>query len=120
MSKTIAERIKALDERIAADTAKRDELKATQAAAERLASIAKGTVIRYVFGRKESRGEFFGEVRGVIDTPTGRVIRVIKGEGADEQIVNIRPADILSVADDVQEAAAESTGAPADPLADIQ
>ena len=120
MSKTIAERIEALDKRIAADTAKRDELRATQAAADRLASIAKGTVIRYTYGRKETRGEFLGEVRGIIETDKGRIIRVIKGEGADEEIVNIRPADIVSVGDDVQEAAAPSTGAPADPLADIQ
>ncbi|BCM12259.1 hypothetical protein MAFF241648_14490 [Ralstonia solanacearum] len=120
MSKTIDERIKALKERIEADTTKLQELEATKAAADRLASIGKGTIIRYVYGRKETRGEFVGEVRGVIDTEKGRIVRVIRGKGADEEIVSIRPADIVSVAEETTQAETSTQTALVDPLADIQ
>lgn len=120
MSKTIDERIKALDERIAVDTAKREELKATKAAADRLASIQAGAAIRFTYGRGENRGEFAGVVRGLFDTDKGRVVRVIKGDGVDEEIVTIRPADILGVGEDVQQTeVSNAQDANADPLASI-
>ncbi|MGA3972406.1 hypothetical protein ACI2VT_16490 [Ralstonia nicotianae] len=121
MSKTIDERIKALKERIEADTTKLQELEATKAAADRLARVKAGTIIRYTYGRKEKRGEFVGEVRNVFETEKGRVVRVIKGEGADEEIVSIRPADIVSVGEEATQAqASEPQAASADPLAGIQ
>jgi hypothetical protein len=134
MSKTIAEQIAALETRINADTEKLANLKRSQAAQAALDSIAPGSVIRFVFGRKETRGEYSGEVRSIIDTEKGKVIRVIKGEGADEEIVSIKPSDILAVGEEVQEAEAErstavpeamaapygeTSGASADPLASL-
>jgi hypothetical protein len=132
MTKTIAEQIAALETRINADTEKLANLKRSQAAQAALDSIAPGSVIRFVFGRKETRGEYSGEVRSIIDTEKGKVIRVIKGEGADEEIVSIKPSDILAVGEEVQEAgadgpveimpaeeAAQVGGAAADPLANL-
>jgi len=92
---TIAEQITKLKDRIQADTAKLEKLEADQAAAAALANVAKGDTIRYVFGRKDSRGTFSGEVRSIIDTDKGRIIRVTKGTDAEEEIVSIRPSDIV-------------------------
>lgn len=136
-TKTINEQLSALYETRDKTNAKIQRLEAAQAAQAALESIKPGSVIRFVFGRKETRGEFSGEVRSVIDTEKGKVIRVIKGEGADEEIVSIKPADILAVGEEVQEAEAERStaqptsfaavygadeapqGAAADPLANL-
>ena len=132
MSKTIVEQIAALETRITADTAKLAQLKQAQAAQQALDSIQPGSIVRFVFGRKETRGEFAGEVRSILDTEKGKIIRVIKGEGAEEEIVSIKPADILAVGEEVQEAdadreetqgaeleAAMAQDASADPLANL-
>jgi hypothetical protein len=133
--KTINEQLSALYETRDKTNAKIERLEAAQAAQAALESIKSGSVIRFVFGRKETRGEFSGEVRSVIDTEKGKVIRVIKGEGADEEIVSIKPSDVLAVGEEVQEAApaerstavpeamaapyGETSGASADPLASL-
>lgn len=106
-TKTIKEQLLALYETRDKTAAKIVQLEAAQAAQEQLESIGPGSIIRFVFGRKETRGEFSGEVRSVIDTEKGKVIRVIKGEGADEEIVSIKPADVLAVGEEVREAVAE-------------
>lgn len=120
-AKTVAEQIKALREKAIECTKKADALAAAEKAAAALADLKPGDEIQYMYGRGETRGKFFGEVRAVFDTDKGKGIKVIKGSGADEEIVTIRPGDIVSIGAEVAEAAAPSGNvAPADPLADIQ
>lgn len=62
-------------------------------------------------------------MRAVFDTDKGKGIKVIKGSGADEEIVTIRPGDIVAIGEEVREAdAKQGSGelAPADPLAGIE
>jgi hypothetical protein len=121
---TIADQIKKLKDRIAADTAKVQELEAADKAQGFITNLQAGDIVQFVFGRKDNRKTHTGEVRAIIDTDKGKVIRVIKGEGAEEEIVSIRPGDITGVGEDVQEAdaSAEETAAQAangDPLANL-
>ncbi|KUZ11503.1 hypothetical protein WI28_16515 [Burkholderia diffusa] len=127
MAKTIAERIAEYRSKAADYTAKADALEAQEKAAAALDSLKQGDVIRFNYGRGETRGEFTGEVRAVFDTDKGKGIKVIKGSGADEEIVTIRPGDIVSIGEEVQETSAseaevKSGGelAPVDPLAGIE
>ncbi|KVV54034.1 hypothetical protein WK90_23010 [Burkholderia cepacia] len=97
MAKTIAERIAEYRTKAADYAAKADALEAQEKAAAALDSLKQGDTIRFNYGRGETRGEFTGEVRAVFDTDKGKGIKVIKGSGADEEIVTIRPGDIVSV-----------------------
>ncbi|QUN58890.1 hypothetical protein [Burkholderia cenocepacia] len=128
MAKTIAERIAEYRSKAADYTAKADALEAQEKAAAALDSLKQGDTIRFNYGRGETRGEFTGEVRAVFDTDKGKGIKVIKGIGADEQIVVIRPGDIVGIGEEVRETSApeaevkQGTGehAPVDPLAGIE
>lgn len=114
MAKTVQEQIDVIEKRIAADTAKLAELKASVNAATALASLKHGDSIQFVFGRAENRKTYTGEVRSVFDTDKGQRVKVLYGEGADEQIVTIDPTAIQSVGD-----GQPITDAAADPLANI-
>ncbi|AGK47201.1 hypothetical protein BTI_1575 [Burkholderia thailandensis MSMB121] len=123
MAKTIAERIADYRAKAADYTAKADALEAQEKAAAALDSLKQGDTIRFTWGRGPTRGEYVGEVRSVFDTDKGNGIKVIKGTGADEEIVTIRPGDIVSIGEEVREADAKQGGgelAPADPLAGIE
>ncbi|RQT68103.1 hypothetical protein DF045_27225 [Burkholderia cepacia] len=128
MAKTIAERIAEYRSKAADYTAKADALEAQEQAAARLESLKQGDVINFNYGRGESRGVYHGEVRSVFDTDKGKGIKVIKGSGADEEIVTIRPGDIVGIGEEVREASApevevkQGSGerAPVDPLAGIE
>ncbi|KVO91158.1 hypothetical protein WL21_26515 [Burkholderia ubonensis] len=130
MAKTVEEKIVFLAARISEDTKKLEELKASVAAQRALTSLKQGDVIRFNYGRGETRGEFMGEVRAVFDTDKGKGkgIKVIKGSGADEEIVTIRPGDIVGIGEEVRETVAQDAEAtqgsgglaPADPLAGIE
>lgn len=128
MAKTVEEKIVFLAARISEDTKKLEELKASVAAQRALTSLKQGDVIRFNYGRGETRGEFAGEVRAVFDTDKGKGIKVIKGSGADEEIVTIRPGDIVAIGEEVREAVASEAEAkqgngelaPVDPLAGIE
>ena len=105
-------------------------LEAQAQSADLLANLKPHDVVTFVFGRKENRGVKQGVVRSLIDTDKGRIVRVIMGEGIDEEIVNVKPSDIQNVQPQGADAervfaqadAAESLigGAGADPLASIQ
>lgn len=127
MAKTIAERIAEYRSKAADYTAKADALEAQEKAAARLESLKQGDVINFNYGRGESRGVYHGEVRSVFDTDKGKGIKVIKGSGADEEIVTIRPGDIVSIDEEVQQTSAPEAEvkqggelAPVDPLAGIE
>jgi hypothetical protein len=128
MAKTIAERIAEYRSKAADYTAKADALEAQEKAAARLESLKQGDVINFNYGRGESRGVYNGEVRSVFDTDKGKGIKVIKGSGADEEIVTIRPGDIVGIGEEVRETAAPEAEvkqgggelAPVDPLAGIE
>jgi len=128
MAKTIAERIAEYRSKAADYTAKADALEAQEKAAARLESLKQGDVINFNYGRGESRGVYHGEVRSVFDTDKGKGVKVIKGSGADEEIVTIRPGDIVGIGEEVRETPApeaevkQGTGehAPVDPLAGIE
>ncbi|MDN7427789.1 hypothetical protein [Burkholderia sp. AU45388] len=127
MAKTIAERIAEYRSKAADYTEKADALEAQEKAAAALDSLKQGDVIRFNYGRGETRGEFTGEVRAVFDTDKGRGIKVIKGIGADEEIVTIRPGDIVGIGEEVRETSAPEAEvkqggghAPVDPLAGIE
>ncbi|KWH13398.1 hypothetical protein WT58_04260 [Burkholderia territorii] len=129
MAKTIAERIADYRAKAADYTAKADALEAQEKAAAALDSLKQGDTIRFNYGRGETRGEFTGEVRAVFDTDKGKGkgIKVIKGSGADEEIVTIRPGDIVGIGEEVRETSAPEAEvkqggelAPADPLAGIE
>lgn len=121
---TIKETIEKLRARIKADTAKVEQLEASEKAQGFIDNLKAGDVIQFVFGRKDNRKTYGGEVRSVIDTDKGKFIRVIKGEGAEEEIVSIRPGDIVGVGEAVQEADAPAgntapQAANGDPLANL-
>ncbi|KVU18566.1 hypothetical protein WK62_24570 [Burkholderia ubonensis] len=130
MAKTIAERIADYRAKAAEYTAKADALEAQEKAAAALDSLKQGDTIRFNYGRGETRGEFAGEVRAVFDTDKGKGkgIKVIKGSGADEEIVTIRPGDIVAIGEEVREVVASEAEAkqgngelaPVDPLAGIE
>ncbi|MGY6237047.1 hypothetical protein ACW910_05880 (plasmid) [Burkholderia ambifaria] len=127
MAKNIAERIAEYRSKAADYTAKADALEAQEKAAAALDSLKQGDVIRFNYGRGETRGEFTGEVRAVFDTDKGKGIKVIKGSGADEEIVTIRPGDIVGIGEEVRETSAPEAEvkqggelAPVDPLAGIE
>lgn len=128
MAKTIAERIAEYRSKAADYAAKAAALEAQEKAAAKLDSLQQGDTIRFNYGRGETRCEFTGEVRAVFDTDKGKGIKVIKGSGADEEIVTIRPGDIVAIGEEVRETAApeaevkQGTGehAPVDPLAGIE
>ncbi|CAJ6836846.1 Uncharacterised protein [Burkholderia pseudomallei] len=133
MIKTNRERIaeyrsKAADYAARADALEAQEkaaaaLEAQEKAAAALELLKQGDVIRFNYGRGETRGGFTGEVRAVFDTDKGKGIKVIKGSGADEEIVTIRPGDIVAIGEEVREADAEQGSgelAPVDPLAGIE
>ncbi|KVR22971.1 hypothetical protein WK15_23150 [Burkholderia ubonensis] len=128
MAKTIAERIADYRAKAADYTAKADALETQEKAAAALDALKQGDTIRFNYGRGETRGEFAGEVRAVFDTDKGKGIKVIKGSGADEEIVTIRPGDIVAIGEEVRETPApeaevkQGAGefAPTDPLAGIE
>jgi hypothetical protein len=102
MAKTIVE----IDAQIANLQKKRAEMAAAEKAQGFIDNLKAGDVIQFVFGRKDNRKTYGGEVRSVIDTDKGKFIRVIKGDGAEEEIVSIRPGDIVGVGEEAQEAEA--------------
>ncbi|QIX17332.1 hypothetical protein [Burkholderia multivorans] len=128
MAKTIAERIAEYRAKAADYTAKADALEAQEKAAAALDSLKQGDVINFNYGRGESRGVYSGEVRSVFETEKGKGIKVIKGIGPDEEIVTIRPSDIVGFGADVQERPSQDTEAtqgsgefaPVDPLEGIE
>ncbi|AIV77754.1 hypothetical protein X994_1390 [Burkholderia pseudomallei] len=123
MTKTSRERIAEYRSKAADYAARADALEAQEKAAAALELLKQGDVIRFNYGRGESRGVYNGEVRAVFDTDKGRGIKVIKGSGADEEIVTIRPGDIVGIGvpeKDTESAQGSGELAPADPLAGIE
>lgn len=132
MAKTNQERIAEYRTKAADYTAKADALEAQQKAAAALDTLKQGDVIQFNYGRGETRGEYTGEVRAVFDTDKGKGkgIKVIKGSGADEEIVTIRPGDIVAIdkadyTETISRCNADAIPgsgklAPADPLAGIE
>lgn len=88
-----ADRVAALDERIAATQA---EL----AVAEKLQNVGEGTVVRYAFGRGETRREEVGTVIAV-DISNGVRYKVQTGEGFDAKLTVIFQAQVLEVLSNV-------------------
>jgi sRNA-binding protein len=123
MAKTAIEQLEALKTRHAADALKIAELEASIKAASALATLKKEDVIEFNYGRGETRGQFSGEVRSIFETDKGQRIKVLYGEGAEEQIVVIAPNDVIRVVKQAQEtdapAALDPLAAAADPLAGI-
>jgi hypothetical protein len=112
--------IESLKARIAADTAKLTELEAAAAAGNAMANLASGDVIEFMFGRGETRKQRAGVVRAVYEVDGKKRIKVLAGEGADEELLVITPDAIVAVAEDIAEGkAVDATAASADPLASL-
>jgi hypothetical protein len=124
--------IEKLKQRIAADTAKLAELEAAQKAADAMQNLSQGDTVQFMYGRGETRKQYTGEVRAVFDTDKGKRVKILAGEGADEEIYVIEPSAIVGVGGAVQEAGAQTgftataisaldpLAAVADPLAGIE
>jgi hypothetical protein len=118
--------IEKLKQRIAADTAKLAELEAAQKAADAMQNLSQGDAVVFMYGRGETRKQYTGEVRAVFDTDKGKRVKVLAGEGADEEIYVIEPSAIVAVPDILGGALLTASqtglinGAAADPLASIQ
>ncbi|CAJ2748662.1 hypothetical protein [Burkholderia pseudomallei] len=97
MIKTNRERIAEYRSKAADYAARADALEAQEKAAAALELLKQGDVIRFNYGRGETRGGFTGEVRAVFDTDKGKGIKVIKGSGADEEIRSVQVTSWLSV-----------------------
>lgn len=124
---TFATQIEAAEQAVQAAKAKLEKLLKQAAAADLIANVKPQDVITFVFGRKAGRAEYTGEVRSVIETDKGLIIRVIKGTGVDEEIVSIRPGDIVGKGEPVvaefseeEYQASAPQAANDDPLAGIQ
>lgn len=105
--------IESLKARIAADTTKLAELEAAEASGNALANLVTGDVVEFMFGRGETRKQRAGVVRAVYEVEGKKRIKVLAGEGADEELLVIAPDALVAVAADVTQAGAAS----ADPLA---
>lgn len=120
MAKSVVEQIAALKTRIEADTAKLRELETAEKSAEAMQKLAAGDVVGFMYGRGETRKQYIGEVRAVFDTDKGKRVKVLAGEGVDEEIFVIEPSSIVFVGEEVQEADAPAGNvAAADPLAGL-
>lgn len=107
--------IEALKARIAADTTKLTEMEAAAAAGNALANLSSGDVIEFLFGRGETRKQRAGVVRAVYEVDGKKRIKVLAGEGADEELLVIAPDALVAMAADVSQAGAAGV----DPLASL-
>jgi hypothetical protein len=89
--------IEKLRARIAADTAKLAELEAAQKAADAMQNLSQGDTVQFMYGRGETRKQYTGEVRAVFETDKGKRVKILAGEGADEEIYVIEPSAIVGV-----------------------
>jgi hypothetical protein len=97
-SEKLAAQIVTLEKRIAADTAKVEEVKAELEVTERLASVGVGTLIVAKLGRAETARSVDAEVLGVKDDENGaRRYKISFGEGFDADTVVIQPAQIAGI-----------------------
>ena len=101
MSKSVADKILAIDTRIAALTAKRAAiiLKGEKVSFE---SLVPGAIVVFDFGRGETRRELTGVITGVkaadpANPKSGALIRVAVGEGFDAEILTAQPSNVKSV-----------------------
>jgi len=88
-----ADRVATLNYRIAA-------ARAELAVAEYLQNVGEGTVVRYAFGRGETRREEVGTVIAV-DNSNGVRYKVQTGEGFDAKLTVIFQAQVLEVLSNV-------------------
>jgi hypothetical protein len=87
---------------------------------EAAANIPVGTRVGFKFGRAENRKDYEGEVIAVVETPTGKLLKVLAGTGAELRVYDVpsKQATIVSVeAQSAPEADAEAPVA-LDPVAD--
>jgi hypothetical protein len=123
--------IEKLRARIEADTAKLAELEAAEKAAAAMQNLSKDDPVVFMYGRGETRKQYTGTVRAVFETDKGKRVKVLAGEGADEELYVIEPSAIVGVGEAEQITASQTglTGAlgpaldplvaAADPLAAI-
>jgi hypothetical protein len=112
--------IESLKARIAADTLKLAELEAAAAAGNAMANLASGDVIEFLYGRGNTRRQYTGVVRAIYETDKGKRVKVLTGEGVNEELLVIAPDAIVAVAEDIAEGQAmDPTAASADPLASL-
>jgi hypothetical protein len=112
--------VAALRAKAAEYTAKADALEATEKAGNAMANLASGDVIEFLYGRGNTRRQYTGVVRAIYETDKGKRVKVLTGEGVNEELLVIAPDAIVAVAEDIAEGQAmDPTAASADPLASL-
>lgn len=75
---------------------------------EAAANIPVGTKVGFKFGRAENRKDLTGEVIAVVETPTGKLLKVLAGEGAELRVYDV-PSKQATIASADAEVAAEAS-----------
>lgn len=63
---------------------------AERTAAELAAKVEVNDTVSFTFGRGETKKELSGKVLAVVETPAGKLLKVLAGEGADLKVYDVQ------------------------------
>jgi hypothetical protein len=72
-----------------------DAYLAERAAAELASKVEVGDTVAFTFGRGDTKKDFFGSVLVVVDTPAGKLLKVLAGEGSETKLYDVRAKDAV-------------------------
>lgn len=81
--------VNSLIEKAAEAGVKLEVFRAERVAAELAAKVEVNDTVAFVFGRGETKKELEGKVLAVVETPTGKLLKVLAGEGADMKVFDV-------------------------------
>lgn len=81
--------VNSLIEKAAEAGVKLEVFRAERTAAELAAKVEINDTVAFVFGRGETKKELEGKVLAVVETPTGKLLKVLAGEGADMKVFDV-------------------------------
>lgn len=84
---------------------------------EAAANIPVGAKVSFKFGRAENRKDYTGEVLVVVETPAGKLLKVLAGEGAELRVYDVPSKQATIIQGDAEvapEVAAEPAGGTVD------
>lgn len=94
---TLAAKIATAETKLAELKAQHASLLEADAAAQAAANIQAGQVVRFSAGRGDKRAELEGKVLTVVETDSGKLLKVLAGEGAATKLYDV-PSNKATVA----------------------
>lgn len=70
---------------------------------EAAANIPEGAEVSFKFGRAENRKDYSGKVIAIVETPAGKLLKVLAGEGAELRVYDV-PSKQATIVDGNAEA----------------